>query len=555
VGRPRAALAVIGALAGAALLLSGSSREDPRTPPALPGLPDPFLSAAVIGYGGLTAAVDAYGNVVDLRLPGPAGEAQIHNSLARQRAGSVPRDTGVVLRAATGAGPALPFWRGSGLSQRYLAGTNVLRSLATVAGARLRIEDAIDPARPQLARRIEARAPAGAPVELRLGVNLDLDGDPGGDRARSLRDGFLQWDDDDSVRCAAHPPPDRVAIGDDDDARGVFSWRGRGALGAMLSCAFGEVPGSGAAALMSAARRDRRWLARALPLRSGPRWARAMYRRSLLVLRALTDRRSGALAAGARDGWAYIWPRDAGAAAIALAAAGYTREARRMVGFLERLDLGAAARFRGDRSPVEDGRELPGDSLGWTRAAAVAAGLPPSEGRTAWRDRGDYGERSGDSGDYLANAIASGVGGRRLRLLFAGRGGLVRRAHDASSGYDSAAAWAVQPFPRPELFPLLRSELKRVAAMVGRFGIVPAQDWPGTLPWTAPTAWTAWSLATLGERRAASRLLRALRRAATPAGLLPERVDDASGLPDSTTPLAWSHAFAVLALRALYAPG
>ena len=50
-----------------------------------------------------------------------------------------------------------------------------------------------------------------------------------------------------------------------------------------------------------------------------------MYRRSLLTLRALTDRRTGAVAAGARDGWAYVWPRDAGAAALAFAAAGYRR--------------------------------------------------------------------------------------------------------------------------------------------------------------------------------------------------------------------------------------
>jgi GH15 family glucan-1,4-alpha-glucosidase len=45
-----------------------------------------------------------------------------------------------------------------------------------------------------------------------------------------------------------------------------------------------------------------------------------------------------------------------------------------------------------------------------------------------------------------------------------------------------------------------------------------------------------------------------LRRAATPAGMLPERIDAHSGIPTSTTPLAWSHAFAILALRQLW-PG
>jgi len=43
-----------------------------------------------------------------------------------------------------------------------------------------------------------------------------------------------------------------------------------------------------------------------------------------------------------------------------------------------------------------------------------------------------------------------------------------------------------------------------------------------------------------------------LHRAATPLGLLPERVDAQTGLPTSTTPLAWSHAFAILALRELW---
>jgi hypothetical protein len=547
----------VAVLAAAAVLLSGNSRDDPRTPLPLPGLPAPYLSTAVVGSGGLTAALDAYGNVVDLRLPGPAGQAQIDNSLARQKAGSVPNDTGIVLRAGAGAEPPLPLWRGAGMVQRYLAGTNVLASFATVAGAKVRIEDTVDPARPRLARRIETTAQDGSLIGLRLGVNLDLDGDPEGDRIRPLRNGFVQGDGDDSARCTAHPGPDRVAVDDDeDDPRGVLSWRRRGSLRTIFSCAFAEASAGGTAAPRAAVRADRDWLSRARPLEpAAPRWARALYRRSLLVLRALSDRRSGAVAAGARDGWAYVWPRDAGAAAIALSAAGYTHEASRIVAFLTGLDLDAAARFRGDGSPVEDGRELPGDSLGWVEAAARAAGVSPPRGRAAWRGRGDYGERSGDTGDYLANAIASRVGASRLRLLFAGPGGLVRRARDPGSGYDSAVAWAVRPFPRPALFPSLRSELARISASAHRFGIVPARDWPGMFPWTAPTAWTAWSLATLDQRAEASRLLRSLRRAATPAGLLPERVSDVTGVPDSIAPLAWSHAFALLALRALYAPG
>jgi len=129
-------------------------------------------------------------------------------------------------------------------------------------------------------------------------------------------------------------------------------------------------------------------------------------------------------------------------------------------------------------------------------------------------------------------------------------GMLVREAGDSESGLDSAAAWAVRPFPQPALYPAVRRTLLRIAASSGRFGIVPSENWTGgDDPWTAPTAWTAWGLAALGERRAALRMMAALRRTTTRAGLLPERVNARTGIPTSTTPLAWSHAFAVLAIR------
>jgi glucoamylase len=380
--------------------------------------------------------------------------------------------------------------------------------------------------------------------------------------------------------------------------------------------------------------RDRRWLARSRPLgRAAPPWARRMYRRSLLVLRALVDPRSGAAVAGARAGWAYVWPRDAGAVAIALASAGYREEARRVAGFLLDLDLDAAARFSRTGEPVE-GRAAQGDAAGWVAAAARAAGVgarPPTSERPApvdrenfgavdparaalrfaawrrspaeWRGRADYQEK--DRGDYLGNAIAStGVderdGGRRdksarrrragwIESVFGSRpskwsnGGprrdLVRVAGDPDSGLDAAAAWAVRPFSTPALYPAVRRTLLRlVAERESPYGLLPSESWSGgDDPWTAPTAWTAWALAAparAGEavatrrrppadrerrnrlarrdRRAALRLMADLRRAATPLGLLPERVDAETGQPTSTTPLAWSHAFAILAIRELW---
>jgi glucoamylase len=297
-------------------------------------------------------------------------------------------------------------------------------------------------------------------------------------------------------------------------------------------------------------RPDPRRLAAARPLGAGaPPWARRMYLRSLLVLQGLVDQRSGAVVAGAREGWAYVWPRDASAVAIALASAGYRGEARRIVSFLRRLDLAAAARFQPDGTPV-GGRGAQGDAAGWIVAAAAAVGLPSATGERPWRGLADYQENG--AGDFLANAIASGAPG--IRGLFGTPAGtLARRAGDPASGLDSAAAWAVRPFPHPALYPLVRRSLLRLAAASGRFGIVPSEDWDGGGdPWTAPAAWTAWSLAALGERSAALRLMAELRRGATPTGLLPERVDARTGIPTSTTPLAWSHAFAIFALRQLW---
>jgi len=492
----------VGAGAVALALVSGGSSADPRTPAGLPGLPAPFLGTAVVGSGGLTAAIDAYGDVVDLRAPGPAGRALIDNPAERQAAGTVAVDTGIVPRVRIG-GRELPLWRADRVRQRYRPGTNVLVTEARFGDKRVEIVHAAH----------------------------------GGELA-----------------CLTRTSGPAVSVGFEEPA-------------IRLRCD----DGAARRLVERAEASDRRWLSRARALgRAAPAWARSLYRRSLLTLRALSDRRTGAAAAGARDGWAYVWPRDAGTAALAFAAAGYRPEARRVARFLLGLDLDAAARFHGDGAPVA-GREAQGDAEGWTTVAARATSLPPPTPSLPWRNRPDYQERT--PGTYLANAIATSphhVDGPQIRLYggktahqqeggeiwegFRAAGGLVRRSDDPSSGLDSAAAWAVRPFAQPALFPAVRRTLLRLADRQTRFGITPGEDWPGVDPWSAPTAWSAWSLAALGERRQALRLLGALRRAATPAGALPERVDLRTGVPTSTTPLAWSHAFAILALRELW-PG
>ncbi len=496
-------IGVAGALALAAL--SGGSSADPRTPVGLPGLAAPFLGTAVLGSGGLIAAVDAYGDVVDLRVPGPVGAGLIENTAARQYAGSVPSDTGIVPRVRVDGGPAMGLWRADSVHQRYLRGTGVLRTVARFGAVRVTIADAAIGR--ELARVVSVAAPPGGAASVSLGVDVEA-------------------------------------------GRGVACRRQGGARRIALLCSAGTAgrPNADEAASVigAAAGADRRWVARARPLGAdAPAWARRMYGRSLLTLRALSDRRTGAVAAGARDGWAYVWPRDAAGAALGFEAAGYAGEARRIARFLRGLDLGAAARFDGRGEPVP-GRAAQGDAAGWVAAASLATGLGRPLGREPWRGRADYQE--GDPGDYLGNAIASGGS----VAAFEGPSGLVRRAGDPGSGLDSAAAWAVRPFRLAPLFPAARESLLRLARSQTRFGIEPGEEWPGADPWTAPTAWTAWSLAALGDRGQALRLLADLRRAATPAGELPERLDARRGIPRSTTPLALSHAFAILVLRQLW---
>lgn len=512
----RAGLALLLAAAVVAVLVCGGEPTDPRTPEGVPGLPPPLLGVALIGDGAAAAAVDSYGDVVDLRRS-PAGPALLTVPAARQAAGSADPAAAIVptVRLGTEAKP-VPIYSANWVRQRYRAGANVLVTEAGFGNA-------------EVAITWVATGGSLACLTAGRGATVEPETPPG------LRSGNVLAPEatTEPMHC-----DDRYA----------------------------------ARVLRRALTADRSWLARARPLRhDAPAWAVRLYHRSLLVLRASTAR-DGAVAAGAREGWAYVWPRDAGAAALAYAAAGYRPEARRVARFLLGLDLEAAARFDGKGEPVP-GREAQGDAAGWALAAAGAAGLrlsPPLAARLRrydWRDRADYQEKS--PGAYLANALAAQSAGGTKTSPHGRRSGHRPRSGwrlvgDPASGVDSAAAWAVRPFTRRALYPAARRSLLRLLAAGGRYGIVPSTDWPEADPWTAPTAWSAWALAALAredqwqreraraDRRAALHLLADLRRAATPAGDLPERVDATGGLPRSTTPLTWSHAFAILALRELW---
>jgi hypothetical protein len=539
-------------LAAGAVLVSGGSDADPRTPAALPGLPPPFLGTTVTGDGGMTAAVDAYGDVVDLRAPGPAGTALIDNPSSRQAAGTVPADTGIVPRVRIGGrdGEALPMWRAEGVTQTYVPGTNVVRTVARFDGARV----------------VMTAAASGESLAMTVRV-------PGGTPSASIN---VQG----GVRCAS----ERRAAQLDLNCR-----LGRVVPPVHAAATRGALARANAKAIQSATADGHRWLAQSKSLGAAPRWARGMYERSLLTIHALTSKRTSAVAAGARDGWAYVWPRDAATAALALKTSGHPTEAREVTKFLTALNLNAAARFTESGAPVH-GRSAQGDAAGWVTAAATATGIPAPQDPFPWRDRSDYQESS--PGTYLGNALASagtlqpaahvdgpktqaGVefsahqpGGqaeaRRVAHEFGTEAGLVRAARDPGSGLDSAAGWAVRPFELRPLYPAAERTLLELVKNRTPYGITPGEGWQGGEdPWTAPTAWSAWSLAALSaegppsprtraDRHAALKLLADLRRASTPAGDLPERVGAHTGIPTSTTPLLWASAFAVLALRELW---
>lgn len=514
----RVALLCAAVIAVGIVLVSGDDGS-PRTPPALPGLPPPFLGTAVAGQGELTAAVDAYGDVVDLR-PGPAGKALIDNPSDRQAAGTVSEHTGIVPRVSVGRGKAMALWEGESVRQHYLRGSSVVETTAFVKEARVIVRAAT--AGDTLAMRLIARSsPQGG---ARPQVSIDVG---------------------DGVHCRQDPRGEIFLL---------LCRVGR-ALPKMRKDATREFSRECDRVFLGAIAASRNWLRSSRDLGGrAPRWARALYRRSLLTVHALTSKKTGAVAAGARDGWAYVWPRDAATAALALEASGHDEEARAATRFLTGLDLDASARFTEDGRPVP-GRAPQGDATGWITVAARATDLPPA-GTLPWRDRADYQESS--PGDYLGNSIAAGD--RRVLREFGTADGLVRVAGDPGSGLDSAAGWAVRPFEHSALYPAAERTLLRLVEGGTPYGITPGEGWEGGEdPWMAPTAWSAWALAGLAaegrgtaDRRAALKLLGDLRRASTPAGDLPERVGAHTGIPTSTTPLLWSSAFAVLALRELW---
>ena len=513
-------------LAGAVglVVVSGGSDADPRTPPALPG-----TAAAVSGHrGGRQRRADR-GDRLLRRRGRPAGPRPGRPGADRQPGGSA------------GRGHRAGRYRDRAAGQR--------RRRPGAAALACGLGRAALPAGDRRAAD-GRRGSGGSRVAIALrGAGRDP-GLPDARHRRRARD---------------------LARGADDPAVGIEA-------PAAIDATARRIVGG-------AERADRRWLTRARPLGAGgrPRNSRAAAAAPPLGkadVRALATDPAGA------DGPAQRRRRRRRPRRLGLRLAPRRRHRRarlrrrRLPGrsaaaarFLAGLDLGAAARFYGDGAPVP-GRGPQGDAAGWVAVATRAAGLPAPT-RRPWRSRPTSRGRRPTTRTARSRRLprqlrSPSPHGRNRRTRQGSRRRSGRRAEGWCGRRETPARASTRRRPgRCGRSPGRRS-FPRCAA--------PCFTWPpgrpasgsprarlagGTDPWTAPTAWSAWSLAALASRErrpeAARRPPRrpaparrpAPRRNARPA-TLPERVDARRGIPRSTTPLAWSHAFAILALRELW---
>ena len=163
--------------------------------------------------------------------------------------------------------------------------------------------------------------------------------------------------------------------------------------------------------------------------------------------------------AGERDGWDYVWPRDAAAGAIALEAAGLRPEARRVAAFLAGLDLDRPRASTPTGSPVP-GRPAAGDGEGW-----IAAGLSRTvcclpghqELRTVRRMAGSPGLRRERHRRPARQRDRRGRPGRRDPA--AASRPRVAWSREEGTSWTPSAAWAATVFPSRGLRGAVRETL------------------------------------------------------------------------------------------------
>jgi GH15 family glucan-1,4-alpha-glucosidase len=357
--------------------------------------------------------------------------------------------------------------------------------------------------------------------------------------------------------------------------------------------------------LVGAAREQARWLrAGRVPGLGGP--YEDMARTALLDLRTLTLP-GGASLAGWPQAWRYVWPRDAGFVAVALARMGHPDDALAVLHYLQGVqaaDGSFQARYLPEGSGrAPDGRGEESDGPAWALWAAeqvvlavparsrssVAASLRPLVTRSSQRILDltagpsvlpppslDYWEVK-DERLSLGTAAPMAVGLRSAAMLTGllggdsdlvttraealeraieqafGPGGYPRYAGDDRP--DASVTFLLPPFRAGCAAPVLtawraaRDSLRRPAG-----GLAPGAGWKKDgISWTAETALFALTAATTGDRSAAQRYLTWLDGHRTDRGALPEKVLS-NGVAAGPAPLAWTAALVVLSVDALGRP-
>jgi glucoamylase len=361
-----------------------------------------------------------------------------------------------------------------------------------------------------------------------------------------------------------------------------------------------------AGCVRSTAQADRAWLSAGTVPGATPA-QRAMASRALLDL-ILAVRPDGAVLAGWRNGWEYVWPRDASWAVAALADTGHTGTAFRILRFLQRVQPADglwAARYLPDGSgPVRDGRPAELDAVGWvpwatwswyTAAAAADPRQASAELREIWpmvaraadaaaasltssglpRPSMDYWENSttqstietaaaleaglrsaadlsADIGDRASAASWSAAAGRLSAAIRTGFGATgYQRTTSAGSGADAAVTFLGPPFEPPS-----RAVGRAVASAAAELrlpngGMRPGTAWASVsdVAWTPETGFFALYDAATGQHAAANDLLAWLAAHRSRLGELPEQVNQ-DGKPASIAPLTWTDAIVLLALLA-----
>lgn len=328
---------------------------------------------------------------------------------------------------------------------------------------------------------------------------------------------------------------------------------------------------------------------------------------STLVAQSLRDLHTlsqpyGVPVAGWAGPWRYVWPRDSGLAAAALARTGHLADAERILDFLQtrQPDSGIfQARYRPDGQGVPDDRGEQLDGLGWAlwSTAQVAAVVPSAERADFVRRHRLMIDRSARatlalidnrrslppaSADYwetrewrltLATAALLNAGLQSAGTLYAvlgesaaaaqavqgsarlsaaihrnfGPDGYSRHLGGRASTVDLGVDFLLPPF-NTQVDPGVVRAWRRAPEVMSRpaGGLAPGGSWrEDGLSWTTATSSYALTAAALGDRDEAVRWLRWLDAHRTDSGSLPEKVT-ATGAPAAVAPLAWAAAVVIL---------